>query len=294
MTLAGTGVAPLLTTEDLLSRLSNGQWALPGLLPLFHQAIQEATGATDVSLTALTMLRYGLAETIPDPLAVPADLVERRSDLAVCQFWDGVASRIVSGTRYQPASDQDIQSVHEAIDRIGDVAPLTRTALGQTIAHVVRLDGASFGSASHPWLFGCLFCSAATLADGPEIMAETLIHELAHHELFLLNLVDRLVLPDADHDQQFAPFQNRLRPTIGRLHSAHALFRMIEYQRMAGGSYQQQAQLLARTLDTLPARLLTPFGARLVHAASRSWPRNLADNEATSSTSLRHDAACHD
>ena len=97
-------------------------------------------------------------------------------------------------------------------------------------------------------------------------MALSLVHELGHQELFLLNLVDRLIQASSDYTLAHAPYQGKLRPPIGRLHSAHALFRMIQFENGSNSSRQQRHQrLLNETIETFAESETTPFAWKLLH-----------------------------
>lgn len=278
---ADRGVPATLDRRRLLANLRDDRWAVAALLPAFRGELERSTGIGGVSLTALSMLRYGLARTAPAVLAQPpAGLVEQRDDAATRRFWDRAAGHVVRGAVHRPADEQQRAVVAAALVGLRAVAPGTRDALDRCLTRLVVLDGPSFGSASHPWLFGSIFCHHATLAAEPDAVASMLVHELAHHELFLLNLVDRLIRAESDAERRFAPFQGRERPAIGRLHAAHALARMLGLARCSGAGERHLAESLRATLATLPPRLLTPFGAELVklHAATHGAATSPVDS----------------
>jgi hypothetical protein len=87
---------------------------------------------------------------------------------------------------------------------------------------------------------------------------------LAHQELFLVNLVDRLVNSSSDYALAHAPLQGTERPPIGRLHSAHALFRMRGLQKRAGWAHAETDRLLAETCRSFTGDDLTPLAEEIV------------------------------
>ncbi len=255
----------------LTEQLGNGQWVIDTLLPLFREALEAAVGKSGQALTALTMLRYRLVETPPPELiGGPEFLVEQRDDPATRSFWDRAAGHIKMDTRYRPAGEAESVSVRAALDFMNAADPNAYAALRCCIRHIVLLEGAPFGAKVHPWFFGCIFCHEHTLSTAPEEMSVTLMHELAHHELFLINLVDRLIALVADQDRRSVPWTSRKRPTIDRIHEAHAFFRTVRYQHLTGSESFHPAYLLGKAITTLPPQALTPFGAHLVHEIYQS------------------------
>ena len=100
--------------------------------------------------------------------------------------------------------------------------------LPKFLEYAILLENVNFRGASHPHFLGSLFLHLRT-DDTKFDFFTSIIHESAHHELFLINFVDRLVNKNSDYNLIHAPYQNKARPPIGRLHSLHALFRMIQF-----------------------------------------------------------------
>ena len=99
-----------------------------------------------------------------------------------------------------------------------------------------------------------------------EALAISIIHELAHQELFLINLVDRLIRSDVDFRLAHAPYQNKPRPPIGRFHSAHALFRMIQLEEsISPESAERHQLLLAQTVETFLPNEVTDYGRTILN-----------------------------
>jgi hypothetical protein len=211
------------------------------------------------------MLRYGLVDALPPALVgEPEYQLEQRDGPAICSFWDCAASHIQTGTYFRPASESEHVSVRAALAGLNAADLEAHAALNNCIRHIVPLQGTPFGAKVHPWLFGCIFFHEYLLSAGPKETAVTLVHELAHHELFLINLVDSLVEPTAAGDPQPALGQHCPHSAIDGLHEAHALFRTTRYQRLAGGDWPGQAALLGEALTSLRSQKLTPLGVLLV------------------------------
>lgn len=130
----------------------------------------------------------------------------------------------------------------------------------------MKLAEVTFRSGSHPHAFGCVFFGERISEFSMPEVATSIVHEMAHQELFLFNLLDRLVQSEADFKLVHAPFQGTKRPTIGRLHSFYALFRMVEFQRGAGIPSSRHSDMLLATSETFEPNDLTDYGQRLVSA----------------------------
>jgi HEXXH motif-containing protein len=97
---------------------------------------------------------------------------------------------------------------------------------GQWVFH--RLGAAFVAemlSGSSPRFFGCILVPTEHFERPPAVFAGELVHKMAHQELFVLNACDRLVQPAGDDVWRFSIFAGVRRPTMGRLHAAHAIFR---------------------------------------------------------------------
>jgi hypothetical protein len=153
--------------------------------------------------------------------------------------------------------------LQSALKIIEQTAPSTYNELINLIDTFVVLDTDGFRSASHPHFIGALFIK---IQNSPMLLATSIIHELAHQELFLINFIDRLVNVKFDYNEIHSPFQNRPRPPIGRLHSAHAIFRMLQFDIQADLNNQQKYKdLLENTILTFNEDELTSFSWSLIH-----------------------------
>lgn len=155
------------------------------------------------------------------------------------------------------------ETIRNALAIISSEVPATYEALSKNVSGFVTVENTGYWSASHPHFFGLIFLKKRT---SPVDVAISITHELAHQELFLINLLDRLVRSSSDFNLVHAPYQGRPRPPIGRLHSAHALFRMIPLERSirAEASKDHQAKLQA-TIESFAPDELTELGERIIH-----------------------------
>src|SRR5690606_24140787 len=117
---------------------------------------------------------------------------------------------------------------------------------------------------STPHLFGTIVISESLFFSSEEIDI-TLVHELAHQELFLINLVDSLINEKFISNLEYSPFQNKERPPMGRLHASHALFRMTEYSfKYKNQSFQQIKYDFGEMIKTLNEYELSDLGNEML------------------------------
>lgn len=138
----------------------------------------------------------------------------------------------------------------------------------ENITLLLRVKGVSFRSASHPHLFGVILIGDGIENLSSEQAAVSIVHELAHQELFLINLADRLVNASFDYNEIHAPFQGKKRPPIGRLHSLWALYRMIDFQMASNNVNSKYVDLLSANVRAFDDGELTDIGKVLVNLAS--------------------------
>lgn len=128
----------------------------------------------------------------------------------------------------------------------------------------LRLQNTNFRSASHPHLYGIMLIGDGIADLTSEQLAVSIIHELAHQELFLINLVDRLVHQPFDNNEIHAPLQGKKRPPIGRLHSLWALYRMVRFQSSMGKPNSKHRDMLLQNVKSFEKGELTKMGKALV------------------------------
>ncbi len=141
--------------------------------------------------------------------------------------------------------------------------------LNKLIETFFKAENVHFRSASHPHLMGSIILSAKAIEQTTDQLAVSIIHEMAHQELYMLNLIDRLVVRKFDYNEIHAPFQGRNRPPIGRLHSMWALHRMLQFERKIGVNLEKHANLLKQNCKAFEVKELTEFGKILVSIAEK-------------------------
>lgn len=256
---------------SFIQRLADGLWLFDEIMPAYLAKLSASyrlafLGGRKVPAYVTTLAYY---RVLPE-----ADILAALEN----QNFDGRAPSSRSGREVWNQLAQLVEKDCSAIDYeapemeklLGSWDELTQLdqshgcEFGKVVSAMVPLEGSDFGAASTPRLLGCLFITRTWLELPFEKRMTSLVHELAHQELFVINLTDRLVNSDADFSLVHAPLQGAMRPPIGRLHAAHALYRMRQFQRRVGWPCQESERLLEETCGTFAQGDLTPFAAELV------------------------------
>ena len=259
-------------TSRILSELEGGQWTLASIAPSFRRRLttETKTQLVEKNISELCMGFYGKVH--PCRVAVPnlnkeLDVVgasaEAKNLIEKTFASDYPGSGLIS---FELEISQKLQSALSLINRTDNAVSLL---LKELVTAFARVKSVNFRSASHPQLFGLILIGDGVWELSEQQLAVSVVHELAHQELFLINLLDRLVNQPFDFNEVHAPFQGVKRPPIGRLHSMWALYRMVQFQNIHAEVDQKYRDLLLKNVDAFEDQELTPFGKKLVEIARK-------------------------
>jgi hypothetical protein len=276
---------------DVVRLMREGRWTFPRLGPGFieemvlrAQALAGADPGRDriAALPSYRLAALALKAVDPDVAFTGSDGPSLLLDLGEDQaqppiFWRAFLRSFNSDGYYpdtppaeycRPTADH-----HRVLDAVVSLlrerTPHTHASFTGCISRILLVQGAPLNGSS-PRFFGCLLLPASLLAIAPDRIAAQLVHELAHQELFVLNAYDRLVARAGDDVIRFSAFAGVRRPTMGRLHAAHALFRMIQHSRQTGGSTFVNRLKLRLTTHDFREGELTPVGQTIVDEVYRA------------------------
>lgn len=258
--------------ERVLSELGNGEWCIQSIAPSFKRRLEAGLqiDSSTKCLSAMCMGYYGKVHPshilIPrlsgaiEPMQISAEakaLVEATfakeyHGSGVCEFKAETREKLERAFEIIEVANRDLSSLRKSI-----------------ITGFLRVSGVNFRSASHPHIFGLILLGDGVREQTAQELAVSVVHEMAHQELFLVNLLDRLVNEPWDYNQVHAPFQGMKRPPIGRLHSMWALYRMVQFQRSIGDINQKYQVLLQQNVEAFEGQELTSFAKTLVRIAER-------------------------
>jgi HEXXH motif-containing protein len=271
---------------EVVALLREGRWIFPRLGPRFLEElalrVRETSGEEPQRLRALPSYRLAaMALGAVEPAVAldgedgPGVLLDLAGG-APPPFWRSLLQSF-NANGYSPDSPtveycRPTAANHRALDAglalLKERAPHAHAAVTGWVSRIMVVQGASV-SGSSPRFCGCLLLPAGLFEVPPRRFVTGLIHELAHQEVFVLNAYDRLTDPSGDDVWRFSAFAGVSRPTVGRLHAAHALFRLIQLSRQTSAGTFVNRSKLWRTLRTFRKGELTPLGQALVDEVYR-------------------------
>lgn len=237
-------------SDQLKSRLSKNQ-----------PTIEQEPGLTARSLAHYKRLNLFEVKIQSDSIGLEDLNVSAEARSAI----DSILNREIQGARLSSGfSISEREKLKSALDLIRKHDSSIELLLNKLVQTFLKAENVHFRSASHPHLMGSIILGTKATEQSVEKLAVSVVHELAHQELYMLNLLDRLVIKAFDHNEIHAPFQGRMRPPIGRLHSMWALYRMVQFQRKIGVCIEKHANLLKQNCQAFDSKELTEFGKFLV------------------------------
>lgn len=257
--------------DQILQNLVRGVWVIPAILPGYIDVLKKRLSAqhetlaelAPFGLTALYFQNTRFAEAKAEFEKVEGFIFEG-SDTSG-HFLQSLIDTAVPNAIRVNVTQKHREAATKVLARIKETTPAVYALIVSCGVKLCLVKGTKFRSASHPHFWGLVFLNEDQLFE-TDPCAVSIVHELAHQELFLINLVDRLVNSSADYSMAHAPYQGRERPPIGRLHSGHALFRMIQVPCQPASQRARYLELLQATADSFLPAELSSFATSLVQA----------------------------
>jgi hypothetical protein len=260
--------------NEVKGMLLEGLWCFSSLLQPYHEQISSAIlakkslSAENIPTSQLSLLLYSALPM--DELALafssPSRMLHFNNNCnsRVREFLGGLFSAH-SPQIFKQSGAEDGINVQELTSALASYSPqLEKGFRALDIRFFVSNTGDFFG-ASHPKAIGIVAVGFRFETLSFQFQLRSIVHEMAHQELFLVNLLDRIILPGNEFHVAYAPLQKKERPLIGRIHSAHALFRMAQFEKRLNLQCESPSvHLLMQTIQTIPLHGLTDFGRFLV------------------------------
>lgn len=245
-----------------MDELKSGGWIFSRIQPLFHSSLQKRCRVSEnqvLTTLQLTLLAYLNISLIFNPSAKEKIFISP-SDFAKTSDFDFLISKVYPEGSPKSFSKSEYLLISETVHFLKQKSPPLYSIFNDVFLAFCRVESGRFCGASHPHAFGMYFAGNRFFSLEVEERAVSLVHELAHQELFLIQLIDRLVEAEADYRMAHAPYQNSLRPPIGRLHSLAALARMISFCDLIGKDNEQLKQKFQENFNSFADGDLTEYG----------------------------------
>ncbi|MBV34406.1 MAG: hypothetical protein CMP47_02950 [Rickettsiales bacterium] len=153
--------------------------------------------------------------------------------------------------------------IRKALSLIQSIDEHSHRVIHAHMLCLISVKCVRFQSTSIPKMLGAIFLNAEFFKHELDT-ALSIIHETAHQELFLINMIDSLVEKCSQNEMVYSSLQKSERPPIGRLHSCHALYRMIKFQGLWNNPVDDLKITLQNTLKTFKKTSLTNAGRYLI------------------------------
>lgn len=257
---------------EAMRNLEEGLWAIDGLRGRLRANLEAQCARSDKTIMEMTFFRYRgvLLSEMEFPLlqgalnarfSIPQASIYRQVNLLLSEH--------SQTSLWSEFSDDEIQKIEKALLIISRTRNGWHALVSANVICFLRVRNSQYRSASHPHLYGAILIGDGIALQSAHDVAVSIVHELAHQELFLLNMIDRLVNRAFDFNEIHAPFQGKRRPPIGRLHSLWALYRMVQFHETLGKRDEKLLRLLVENASSFESNELTPFATRIVAIARR-------------------------
>ncbi len=248
----------------IIEELQAGGWALPKLLPAFEGALSSRLDSPKASEWPIFLKSAVYYKIINSSEITEAVKAHTAINCLGIKFNSKLISGAIPGNKPLPFSERTNVESEKIWFRLNNYNQSLGKLFSNTITNILIVDGCDFKAASTPLIYGCLVVTMDWFNLSEHELALSATHELAHQELFLINTTDRLVAAGGDKVLKYAPLQKTDRPTIGRLHAAHALYRMIKFQESIDHDSSHNKRLLKQTCLTLESNELTVLAKQMI------------------------------
>jgi len=253
----------------VLLELELGHWSLSTLAPSFQRRLVAETKASSFgkNLSELCLGYYGKVDI--QKISIQSAVKESGANTEAKDVIHRIFAADYPQARLMPFEPEVSEKLRLSLFSIEKTDAHLFEMVNSIVTSFIRIQGVNFRSASHPQLFGLIVIGDGVQSLNALQLGVSVVHEIAHQELFLVNLLDRLVREPFDYNEVHAPFQGVKRPPIGRLHSMWALYRMVQFQQISGEVSQRYQDLLRKNVEAFEDQELTPFGWKLVEIARK-------------------------
>lgn len=254
--------------RKILDNLSSGSWSILEILNPFELALKKrllTKGYSHESLLFLKTLKAFTDFQISDNQFLLTDRVLTSMPSSMANFF---TERSIPGI-FRPVLSEEVDLATKSLASLKELYPTENALFDLFPSAFIFLKNADFYGASHPHILGAIILGEKFCQGQVFDATLSIIHEMGHQELFLINTLDRVVVQEFDFNMIHAPFQGRERPPIARMHSLFALYRMVQLERKSGIYQSANSELMKENLTSFSSGELTDFGSSMVLALQK-------------------------
>lgn len=257
--------------SKVFDQLENGSWVIEEILARFEKKLQTNLGVPKANFTVSELcLSHYSKINLNDGLRLRSNsfgLNDLNFDVKAKAYLATILKKDFPNAEFDDFSEEDKSKINAAMLLVNNFQNFESSIPLSAFQIYLKIRNVKFRSASHPHLFGVMLVGEGIKDFTAEQISVSIIHELAHQELFLINLLDRLVNQEFDYHKIHAPFQGVKRPPLGRIHSLWALYRMVRFQKSMGKPNLKHEDLLRQNIEAFDKGELTEFGKHIVDIA---------------------------
>ena len=198
--------------QMILDKLTNGHWVLDLLSPSILKKITEdqkflnaKSEITDITLKSYAIFYYC---HLKSPLTILF------YDKVIDQNFNQIILNKIAKAGF--IDNFSYEEQEKIVDSLNQVQRLGTTGFFQFVKELsfIKMNSMQFRSATTPHLIGAIILTTQVNYCDSYELSRSIVHELAHHELFLINFYDRLTLEKTDGVNVFSPYQKIERPRL--------------------------------------------------------------------------------
>ena len=244
--------------ELVLNNIRTDSWSLPLLAPYFLEAAKKKVRLSDIENCDLIakVFSHNIQYHISDSVVTELSGDDKSNYLRLI-------SKSGSFAKFDETELVQLKDLLKFSEIDSKVCKILSDQL--IFSGFLRLNEVNFKTASHPHFYGIIILSELFFKQSIESKYISVCHELGHHELFLINTTDRLVVNEYENHKVFVQLQNTERPPMARLHSLFALDKMISAaKRIRSLELEKFETMIIQNLETFNEIELTEFGNKVV------------------------------
>lgn len=257
--------------DDVIENLKNSAWNFQLILPIYLSTLHKSefvANWTRLPVFYKSMLHFKKITHVQPP-RTPKGKIYNPLTLHDSASQDYIKQVFGINCVCNSIGRKELEDINKATKMLEEKDHETYKNFYSFADGLSVITGSTFRSGTHPHIWGLIFLNNDYIKSESRKVALSIVHEMGHLELYLINSLDRMIAPGEEKNNKFSPFQQRARPPLGRLHSAHALYRMILSNLSTEEEKNEFRRILCDTCKTFDEEELTPFAKEILNVFKR-------------------------